>query len=177
MADVCVCKFPIWMYDKDNKEYFAIPVDIAEEKGIQKQKEDLEITVEIEGKDVKFLAIPFETVEKRHIEIPEVEMIDYDIPIGLSGDHITKQFTKVTWKKVTDEFIKKYEIKGHIVIAGCKHPETLIDIDKIDKSINGPGSDGNKLHCTEKEIFAVLHPMDEFLDEHFGDIETVKESP
>jgi hypothetical protein len=166
MTSICVCKFPIWMYGKNNKEYFAIPVDVAEEKGIQQRADlgDLEIKVDIEGQDTKFLAIPFETVISRGIEVPEWELVDYDIPVGLHGEYITKQFAKVTWKKpAVDSYTKKYEVKGHIVIAGCKHSETSKMFDEAEGK--------EKLQCTEKEIFSVLHPIEEFLNEHIGDIE------
>jgi hypothetical protein len=142
MTSICVCKFPIWMYGKNNKEYFAIPVDVAEEKGIQQRADlgDLEIKVDIEGQDTKFLAV------------------------GLHGEYITKQFAKVTWKKpAVDSYTKKYEVKGHIVIAGCKHSETSKMFDEAEGK--------EKLQCTEKEIFSVLHPIEEFLNEHIGDIE------
>jgi hypothetical protein len=170
------------MYDKDNKEYFALPIDVVKERGIQIEKGvenglngDLEIDVEIEGKPVKFLAIPFDTVKRRHIEIPEIEIVDHDIPIGLKGDYITKQFTKVTWKKVTDEFTKKYDIKGHIVIAGCKPSETVKTGDEEGKDKDGEEKfQHQKLQCTEKEIFSVLHPMEEFLEDHIGDIEEMR---
>lgn len=163
MSSICVCKFPIWMYNKDNKEYFAIPVDVAEEKGIQRQPVDLEVTVDIEGQDTQFLAIPFETVIERGIEIPKWELVDYDIPVGIGGDYITKQFAKVTWKDPTDEYTKKYEVKEHIVIAGCKHSEASKIFDELEGK--------ERLQCTEKEIFSVLHPVDEFLNEHIGDID------
>lgn len=167
MTSICVCKFPIWMYDKNNKEYFAIPVEVVNEKGIQIRPDlgDTEVTVDIEGQDTKFLAIPFETVLERGIEIPEWEIVDYDIPVGLDGEYITKQFTKLTWKKpAVDSYTKKYEVKGHIVIAGCKHSEAV-------KTVDDEGKD--KLQCTEKEIYSVLHPMDEFLNEHIGDIDKI----
>lgn len=162
---ICVCKFPIWMYDKDNREYFALPVEIADERGIQRTISDIEVTVKIDGQDVKFLAIPFDTVAERDIDIPEIEMVEHDIPIGLAGsDFITKNFVKLIWKKPTDEFTKKYEVQGHIVVAGCKHSETI----KVDEE----GTE--KLKCTEKEIFSVLHPADEFLNQHIMDIEEIK---
>lgn len=162
---ICVCKFPIWMYDKDNKEYFAIPVEVAEERGIQRIESDIEVIVKIDDQDVKFLAIPFETASKRGIEIPEIEIVDHDIPIGLLGkDFITKQFVKLKWKKIDpDSYTKKYDIREHIVVAGCKLSDTLKEFDESEKK--------EKLKCTEKEIFDVLHPIDEFLNQHFMEIE------
>lgn len=170
MSEVCICKFPIWMYDQNGKEYFAIPIEVVEEKDIKRLPVDLEVTVDIDGQPVKFLAIPFETVAERGIEVPEIEIVDHDIPLGIKGDYITKQFTKVKWNKITDDsYTKKYDLRDHIVIAGCKRSDALKN-KKFDE-LEGK----EKLHCTEKEIFSVLHPMDEFLNEHFGEIEAADE--
>ncbi len=164
---ICVCKFPIWMYDKDNKEYFAIPVEVAEERGIQRTESDIEVIVKIDDQDVKFLAIPFETASKRGIEIPEIEIVDHDIPIGLLGkDFITKQFVKVKWHKLNDDYTKKYDIREHIVVAGCKLSDALKN--KVFDELEGK----EQLKCTEKEVFSVLHPIDEFLNQHIMEIES-----
>jgi hypothetical protein len=158
------------MYDKDNKEYFAIPVEVAEERGIQRAESDIEVVVKVDDQDVKFLAIPFETARVRGIEIPEIDIVDHDIPIGLLGkDFITKQFVKVKWHKLNDklndEYTKKYDIREHIVVAGCKHSDALKN--KEFDELEGK----EKLHCTEKEVFSVLHPIDEFLNQHIMEIE------
>lgn len=150
------------MYDENGEEYFALPIDVALERGIQIRKDlgDLEIIVNRDGRDIIFLAIPFRTVEVRNIEIPEIEMVDHDVLVGT--DVIVKQFMKVKWQKVIDEIVKKYDLRGHIIIAGCKPSEMVKEL-TFDDLI---GKEKEVLRCSDKGIFTALHPMDEFLGLH-----------
>lgn len=174
MADeTCVCNYPIWMYDENDEEYFALPIDVAEERGIQIRKDlgDLEVIVNRDGRDIKFLAIPFKTVETRNIDIPEFETVDHDVLVG--NDVIVKQFLKVTWQKVIDEIVKKYDLRGHIVIAGCKPSEMVKELGFDDLL----GQEKEILRCSGKLIFVVFHPIDEFLEGHILELRNKKVVP
>lgn len=178
MTVICACNYPIWLYDKNNKEYFSIPVDIAKEKGIEYRPDlgDLEIVINRDGQDIKFLAIPMETMSEssssRGLEsdiIPEIEMVDHESILS-DGPTIVRQFMKVTWLKITDEFTKEYDVRGHIFIAGCKP----FDMVKEKEFNHLEGEEKDVLRCSEKGIFVVLHPIDEFLDKHIIELESLK---
>jgi hypothetical protein len=49
--------------------------------------------------------------------------------------------------------MKKYDVVGHVVFAGCELSEA------------SKGEDGI-LACDEKSIFKVLHPAEEWIEKH-----------
>lgn len=161
MTDICICNYPIWMYDEKGEEYFALPIEIAKERGIQIRRDlgDLEIVVNRDDRDIIFLAIPFRTVKERNIEIPEIEIVDHDVLVG--QDIISKQFMKLTWQKIIDEVVKKYDLRGHVVVAGCKPSEMVKELE-----FDLLGKEKEILRCSDKGIFTILHPMEEFLEKH-----------
>lgn len=175
MTHICSCIFPIWMYKQvdgreEEEEFFALPVEVAEERGIEIRDDlgDILLDIRRDGRDIKFVAIPFETVQDRGIEseIPEIQMVEHEISTK-DGSSIVKQFMKVTWQKVTDEFaVKKYDVRGHIFIAGCRPSEMVKEMGIDDLT----GKEKEILRCSEKGIFSVLHPIDEFLESHIEEL-------
>lgn len=102
-----------------------------------------------DGKGIEYLAMPIETIKDGDIPVPDIE---YEETEGLDG--IIRGYVAVTWQKVKDgDVVKKYDVVGHIVTAGCQLEET------------SKGEDG-KLVCDEKSIYKVLHPVEEFVDQH-----------
>lgn len=156
MTSICACNYPIWFYDKNNEEYFGIPVEIANEIGIRTQKElgDLEVTINRDDQDIKFLAVPFKGIAERGVDIPDIEIVDHE------SDGVVKQFMKVTIIKIEKgTYTKKYEVKGHIFVAGCELSET----NDSDKSEEAP-------KCIDKLVYEILHPIDEFIEKHIVEL-------
>lgn len=174
MTVICACNYPIWLYDKNNEEYFSIPVDVAKEKGIEYRPDlgDLEIVINRDEQDFKFLAIPMKTISERGLEsiIPEIEVVDHESILS-DGSTIVRQFVKVVWTKITDEIVKKYDVKGHIFIAGCKSSEMVKE-----KEFDYFGKENEVLRCSDKGIFVVLHPIDEVLEKHIVELESIKKA-
>lgn len=178
MTTTCACNYPIWLYDKNDVEYFSIPVEIAKEKGIEHRPDlgDFEIAINRDGQDIKFLAIPMKTISEssRGLEsdiVPEIEIVDHESILS-DDSSIVRQFMKVVWLKVTDEFVKKYDVRGHVFIAGCK-PSDIVKEKEFDHL---EGKEKEVLQCSEKGIFAVLHPMDEVLEKHIVELESLKKA-
>lgn len=168
MTDICSCIFPIWVYDKNDKEYFAMPIEVMDEDGIKKQKGDIEFVVNRDGQDIKFLAVPFESVGIRGIAIPETDTVYHDVKIGEKCDDvIAKQFTKLTWQKLDGKHFKKYDVRGHIFIAGCEPSDTHKEFDELEGK--------EVLKCKDKTVYSILHPIDEFIDLHILELEQIKE--
>lgn len=169
---ICACNYPVWLYDRNDVEYFSIPVEVAKEKGIEYRPDlgDLEVVINRDGQDIKFLAIPMKTISERGLEseIPEIEMVDHESILS-DGSIIVRQFMKVVALKITDEFVKKYDVRGHIFVAGCKPSEIVKE-----KEFDYFGKKSEVLRCSEKGIFTVLHPIDEFLEKHILELESLK---
>lgn len=176
MSVICACNYPIWLYDKNDDEYFALPVDVAKDKGIIHRPDlgDFEIVIVRDGSDIKFRAMPMKTMDSRGPEfraediIPESEMVDHEVMLS-DGSTIVKQFMKLKWVPTTDEFLKKYDVKGHIFVAGCK-PSELVK----EKEVDLEGKETEVLKCSEKGIFSVLHPIDEYLEKHIAELESLR---
>jgi hypothetical protein len=95
-----------------------------------------------EGSDVEYFSLPFQVISDEmegEPFVPEMEVVKTESLTGIIGTYM-----KVTWKKAPS-WAKKYDITGHIVLAGC--PE-----------------DARK--CDVKSIFEVYHPIDEWIQEH-----------
>lgn len=102
-----------------------------------------------EGKGTEYLAMPIDVIRNGDISVPD---IDYEETEGIDG--IIRQYIKITWMKVKDvDIVKKYDIVGHIVTAGCLPEEASKEED-------------GQLVCTEKMIYSVLHPAEEWVNEH-----------
>lgn len=100
---------------------------------------------------IEYIAIPTEIFEDmQNIDQPEFEEVEEK---GFDG-HFHK-YIAVMWKDPKEATTKKYEINDHIVIAGCDFPRT----------------NKGKLKCYDKEIYVVLHPIDEWTEHHIVSIQ------
>lgn len=165
-SDICICNYPKWVYDKYDKEYYAMPLSILDQSGVKKQKGDIEFPLELDGNIVKFLAVPFTEVGNRGIPVPDIEAIYHDVSVG--NDIISKQFMELTWQNLDGKHYKKYDIKNHLILAGCEASETSKQFDELEGK--------EVLVCTnKKEIYKALHPIDEFLEKHILELESIKD--
>ena len=110
-----------------------------------------------EAKEIEYLAMPLEIIDGAEMPVPDIEIQDTE---GLDG--IFRRYVAVKWKDITpDLHVKKYDVVGHVVFAGCELSETL-------KEENG------NLHCDTKSIYKVLHPFDEWKENHVISISSSK---
>lgn len=91
----------------------------------------------------------------RSIENPQFEEVKEE---GFDG--IIHEYMAVVWKDPKNATTKKYDINNHIVVAGCDFP--------TEKK--------GKLKCVDKQIYVVLHPIDEWIEHHMIKISTEKYS-
>jgi len=102
-----------------------------------------------DGKGIEYLAMPIEAIKGGDMPVPDIE---YEETEGFDG--IVRGYIAVKWQKIKDgAIVKKYDVVGHIVTAGCQPEEA------------STGEDG-KLVCDEKNIYVVLHPVEEFVERH-----------
>lgn len=94
-----------------------------------------------DGDKVKYWSMPEDELD-REFEIPKIQEVI----------HKNEKYMAVLWHDPGDADLKPYEINEHIVYAGCNFD------DKIRK--------GGKLVCKEKELFLVLHPINEWYSYH-----------
>ncbi len=110
-----------------------------------------------DDEDIEYLAMPLEIIDTGIIPVPDLEIQDAE---GLDG--IVRRYVAVKWKDITpDLHVKKYDVVGHVVFAGCELSETL------------KGENGN-LKCDTKSIYMVLHPLDEWAEKHIIEISPIK---
>ncbi len=101
------------------------------------------------GDSISYISIPEEVFEdEESIDNPEFEEVTEE---GFDGK--MHDFMAVIWKNPKDAVTKKYDVNDHIVIAGC------------DSS-----TDGKKMKCKKKELYMVLHPVDEWISHHIVEI-------
>lgn len=165
--DICICHYPVWAYDKYNNEWYGLPAIILERMGITKQKGDIEFILERDGVNVNFIAVPFSEVGTRGIPVPENDIVYHDVKIG--NDIVSKQFTKLTWQKPDGKHFKKYEVRDHYAVAGCEPSETYRE-----SEYDNEGKEKEVLKCVNKDVFEVLHPIDEFINMHVLELEKLK---
>ena len=102
-----------------------------------------------DGKGIEYLAMPVEVIKDGDIRVPE---IDHEETEGLDG--VIRNYISVTWQEIKDGMVmKKYDVVGHVVFAGCELSEA------------SKGKDGI-LACDEKSILKVLHPAEEWVEKH-----------
>jgi len=110
-----------------------------------------------EGQEIEYLAMPLEIIEGGEMPVPDIEVQNAE---GLDG--IVRQYVAIKWKDITpDLHVKKYDVVGHVVFAGCELSETLKE------------EDGG-LKCDAKSIFMVLHPFEEWVENHIIEISPKK---
>ena len=121
-----------------------------------------------DGKGIEYFAMPIEAIKGGDMPIPD---IDYEETKGLDG--ITRGYISVTWQKVKDsDIVKKYDVVSHVVTAGCQLEEASKGEDTC--LANGVCTitdvkDG-KLTCDEKNIYVVLHPVTEWVEQHIVEL-------
>lgn len=102
-----------------------------------------------DGLGIEYLAMPIEVIKDGDIRVPE---IDHEEAQGFDG--ITRDYIKVKWQETKDDMVmKKYDVVGHIVFAGCEPSDTSKEKD-------------GTLVCNDKSIFVVLHPAEEWMTKH-----------
>jgi hypothetical protein len=102
-----------------------------------------------DGQEVEYLAMPLEVIEDGEFPIPDIDTVEAE---GLDG--IIRYYISVTWKQITpDMHVKKYDVVGHVVTAGCELSEAT------------KGEDGH-LQCDSKSIYVVFHPIEEWIEKH-----------
>ncbi len=117
------------------------------------------VTDKRNDQEIEYLAMPLEVIEGGDMPVPDIEVQNTE---GL--DDIVRQYVAVKWKDITpDLHIKKYDVVGHVVFAGCEVSETL------------KGEDGG-LKCDAKSIYMVLHPFEEWIENHMIEISPIKTS-
>lgn len=116
-------------------------------------KYPLMVTDKRDGQEIEYLAMPLEIIEGGEIPVPDIEIQHTE---GLDG--IFRDYVAVKWKDITpDLHVKKYDVVGHVVFAGCGLSEAL-------KGENG------HIHCDAKSIYMVLHPLEEWAENHIIEI-------
>jgi hypothetical protein len=104
---------------------------------------------ERDNKIIEYLAMPIEVIKDGDMPVPE---IDYEETEGFDG--VTRSYISVKWQKVKDgNIVKKHDVAGHIVMTGCEIHET------------SKGEDG-QLQCIDKSVYTVLHPAEEWVEQH-----------
>ena len=97
-----------------------------------------------DGKDVTYLSMPVEIIVDGYFDtIPDMEVVETESLTGITG-----YYMKVTWKEPPFT-AKKYDVRGHIVVAGC--PEEA-------------------LQCDSKNIYVCYHPLEEWIDGHIVEL-------
>ena len=97
--------------------------------------------------------MPIEIIKDGDMPIPDIE---YEKTEGLDG--IIRDYIAVTWQKVKDgDVVKKYDVNSHVVTAGCQLGEASKEED-------------GKLACDEKNIYVVLHPIEEWIEQHIVEL-------
>jgi hypothetical protein len=110
-----------------------------------------------DGQEIEYLAMPLQVIENGEIPVPDIDVQNAE---GLDG--IVRDYVVVRWQDVTPNMhAKKYDVVGHVVIAGCELSEA------------SKGEDGN-LQCDSKSIYTVFHPLEEWKEKHIIEIPPMK---
>lgn len=96
--------------------------------------------------EIEYLAFPDDYIDDvdGEIAVPEFDIIEEK---GFDGK--VHEYMAVMWHDPSNAITKKYDVAEHIVIAGCESK-----------------SDGKKIQCKKKELYIVMHPLDEWLEHH-----------
>ena len=74
-----------------------------------------------DAKEVEYLAMPLEVIENGEISVPNIDVQEAE---GLDG--IMRNYVVVRWQDITPNMhTKKYDVKGHVVTAGCELSEAI----------------------------------------------------
>lgn len=102
------------------------------------------ITVEDEdGSKSTFWAMPEDELsDSKEFKVPQYEEVEKN----------NKKYMAIKWKDPEKANVKSYIVNEHLVYAGCEY-------DKLVKH-------GKSLSCREKELYVVMHPIDEWNKYH-----------
>lgn len=106
------------------------------------------IVDERDGKEIEYFAMPIETIQDGSggfddSSLPDMEVVEAESLTGIIGTYM-----KVVWKE-PHSGTSKYDVHGHVVVAGC--PE-------------------DALECDAKNIYVVYHPIEEWIDHHIVEL-------
>lgn len=170
---------------KEETSGLAIPVQVVKENGASESNiqevegmnlgvfraiDDREANKGKAGyQEIEYLVIPYELIDSEEgraileyygIVIPDIEVIEHESLNGIVGLYagiIWQGPTRDESGKIID-YIKPYDVRAHIVYAGCELSSTIKETNKY------TGKEG--LQCTEKGIYIVLHPLKEWNEHH-----------
>ena len=112
-----------------------------------------------DAKEVEYIAMPLEVIEDGELPVPDIDVQEAE---GLDG--IIRNYVAVRWQDIMPNMhTKKYDVVGHVVTAGCELSEA------------SKGEDGH-LKCDSKNIYMVLHPLEEWMEKHVIEIPPAKAS-
>lgn len=144
---ICSCLYPLHIVDRrdggenDPIEYLAFPQEVIDELGVDENGH---------GK--------FKIPKIRKVREKDLEGIDRD-------------WVKIIWADSSFAKTKKYEVNDHLVVAGCDMPvECRFGNNGNNGKGKGKGSHKCKIKCEEKEVYEVLHPLDEWHSHHIVEI-------
>lgn len=118
---------------------------------------------------IEYLAIPQEVIDEmdKKINIPSIDVVKEE---GFDG--IIHDYVKIVWADSSGAMTKRYDVNNHIMVVGCDSPKCKVSISKTKKS-SSSSKDKYKdkgCKCEEKEVYAVLHPLDEWRSHHIVEI-------
>lgn len=117
------------------------------------------------GDSIEYLAIPHEVIDEmgKKINIPSIEVIKEE---GFDG--VKRDYVKVGWADSSGAMTKRYDINNHIMVIGCDSPKC-----KISGKSGSKHKNRSECKCDEKEVYAVLHPLDEWRSHHIVEINSI----
>jgi len=101
-----------------------------------------------DGSIVEYIALPTELVKGGDMPVPSIDIVDTE---GVDG--VKRKYAAVQWQELNHTNVKEYEVSGHTVIVGCESSAVSMQ-------------DG-EMKCDSKSMYIVLHPFDEWVDNHF----------
>lgn len=101
-----------------------------------------------DGQDIEYISMPLEVLDSGFgDQLPEMEVVKAESLSGTVG-----QYMKVIWQEPHTK-TRKYDVRGHIVVAGCSE---------------------DVLTCDAKNIYEVYHPIDEWIKDHTFELEGIE---
>lgn len=102
-----------------------------------------------DGKNgIEHISIPLSVIDNEMGGQAILPIIEEDIEID------GRKYTAVLWRELDHDNVKTYDVRDHIVIAGCEKEE---------------------LQCDAKSIYSVFHPSEEWRKVHIVVLENEKE--
>lgn len=119
----------------------------------------------IDGEEpIEYLAIPQEVIDEMgdKIKVPKIEMVKED---GFD-------YVKVVWAdpSISGAMTKRYSVNDHIMVVGCDSPKCKIRPGRSGHSKSKSKSSKSECKCEEKEVYTVLHPLEEWHTHHIVEV-------